>query len=464
MRLGTFTVTCGLAAWMAVTAVDVPAAAQGQDLSRAMERAASVTSPAVVEIFTTSYRPPASGGGTGSLLAPEQSSGSGAIVDAQGYIVTNAHVVQSALRVTVQLPAATAGKSILAAPGRIVPAVIVGIDRETDLAVLKVSAGPLPALEFGDSDGLRPGQIVMAFGSPLRLQNSVSLGIVSAVGRQLEPDSPMIYVQTDASINPGSSGGPLVDLDGKLVGLNTLILSRAGGSDGLGFAAPSNIVRTVYEQIKAHGRVRRGDIGVRAQTLTPELSAGLNLAQQSGALVADVLPNSPAAQAGLRRGDIVVALDGKPMENARQLQVNLYRQFAGTRVTIEVRRDGRTLRLPVMVVERPSPFDGLMSDDPRQHAVPGVNALGVTLDARLMTAVPVLRTQTGVVIVSASPGSAGSRTGGLQSGDVVFGVNRTAVTTIAELRTALAQFKPGDVVVLQIERRGELMYLTVAIE
>ena len=191
------------------------------------------------------------------------------IVDADGYIVTNAHVVTGAQRLRVDIPLPVTGGSILAARSRTVDAAIVGIDLETDLAVIKVEERNLAALPFGDSDELRVGQLVLAFGSPLGLDNSVSLGVVSAIARQLEPESPMVYVQTDASINPGSSGGPLVDLRGRIVGINTLILSQAGGFEGLGFSAPSNIVRTVYEQIRRFGRVRRGDIGVRAQTVTP---------------------------------------------------------------------------------------------------------------------------------------------------------------------------------------------------
>lgn len=441
------------------------AAAQAQDLSRALERAAAVVSPAVVEIFTTSFRP---GEGAVSsaadLIATERGSGSGVIVDPQGFIVTNAHVVRGAQRVTVQLPSPSGGKSILAAAGRIVAATVVGLDLETDLAVLKVDAGPLTPLAFGDSDTLKPGQLVLAFGSPLRLQNSVSMGIVSAVARQLEPDSPMIYVQTDASINPGSSGGPLVDVDGRMVGLNTLIFSRAGGSDGLGFAAPSNIVRTVFEQIKAHGRVRRGDIGVRAQTLTPEIARGLSLDRQSGVIVADVMPASPAARAGVERGDIVLAVDDKPMENSRQLQVTLYRRFAGDRVMLEVLRDGKPLRLPVAIVERPGPFEGLVSSvDARQHLIARLGVLGVDLDPRLAAAIPVLRVSTGVVVVR-SAGVAGVGSAGLQTGDVIFGVNRTGTGNLAALRAALDTFKAGETVVLHVERRGERLYLTVTIE
>ena len=290
-------------------------------VSSAIEATASTAGAAVVEIFTMSYAPTEGRvAGTTDLVRTQRATGSGAIVDASGYIVTNAHVVRGAQRIRVEVPTVPTGGSILGARGRLLDGRIVGLDLETDLAVIKVETTGLPTLTFGDSDDLRAGQIVVALGSPLGFYNSVSLGVVSAVARQLEPESPMVYVQSDAAISSGSSGGPLVDLRGRIVGINTLVASREGAAgEGLGFAAPSNIVRAVYEQLRQHGRVRRGDIGVRPQTLTPVLATGLGLARDHGVVLADVLPGGPAAQAGLRPGDVVVALDGKPMENGRQL-------------------------------------------------------------------------------------------------------------------------------------------------
>ena len=229
---------------------------------------------------------------------------------------------------------------------------------------------------------------MLAFGSPLGLDHSVSLGVVSATARQLEPESPMIYVQTDAAINPGSSGGPLVDLRGRIVGINTLILSQTGGSEGLGFSAPSNIVRTVYEQIRQFGRVRRGDIGVRAQTVTPMLARGLALPRERGVVLADVIPGSPADRAGLRAGDMVLLLDGKPMDNGRQLQVNLYRHVVGDVVALEILRDGRAARFPVAVTERRDL--SFLSDavDARQHMVARLGILGLDLTDQIRQMLP----------------------------------------------------------------------------
>jgi serine protease Do len=436
------------------------------DLSTALETTSRQVGGSVVEIFATAYGP---GEGvtprTADLVATQRSSGSGVIVDKDGYIVTNAHVVAGALRLRVELPMPVTGQSILSARSRSVAGRIVGIDRETDLAVIRVEAQNLPALVFGDSDGLKAGQIVLAVGSPLGLNNSVSLGVVSAIARQLTPESPMIYVQTDASINPGSSGGALVDINGRLMGINTLIASKSGGNEGLGFAAPSNIVKTVYEQIRKNGRVRRGDIGIRAQTITPVLAAGLKLPRDHGVVVADVAPGGAAQRAGLQPGDLVLALDDKVMENGRQLQVGLYRHPFGDVVMLSILRDGKELKMPVAMAERQDPHGELAAaTDARQNMVPRLGILGIGLDRRLAQSLPVIRVSSGVVVASRVTGALDAQEGGLEVGDVIYSVNRNPVAGLAELRSALDGFKPGDPVVLQIERRGQLMYLAFTIE
>ena len=439
--------------------------ATAADLSGALESTARLATPAVVEIFTTSYTandgtvPPA------NLIRPQRGSGSGVIVDASGFIVTNAHVVRGAQQLRVELPSAVEGRSILAAPGRMVDAQVVGLDLETDLAVIKVAGERLPTLAFGDSDDLRMGQLVLAVGSPLGLNNSVSLGIVSAVARQLEPESPMVYVQTDAPINPGNSGGPLVDLRGRLVGINTLLLSQRGGYEGLGFAVPSNIVRTVYEQIRKWGRVRRGSIGIRAQTITPELAAGLGLPRSEGVILSDVVPGSMAQGAGLRIGDIVLTLDGKPMENGRQLQVGLYRHFVGEVVTLEVLRDGQASKFPVAIAERQEPLSNLSaSTDPRQHLVARLGILGMTLDREVAAMIPTLRVRSGVIVLSTTGGAIAMRGEQLQPADIIYAVNRRPVNGLEQLRAALDALKPGETAVLHLDRRGELMFVALTIE
>ena len=261
----------------------------------------------------------------GALLGSQRSTGSGVILSADGFIVTNAHVVDGGRRFTVIVPrpavTGVPGRSALAPVSQEVPATLVGIDLETDLAVLKVALTGLPFARLGNSDSLAQGQVVLAFGSPFGLASSVTMGVISAVGRQLQDEDRMIYIQTDTPINPGNSGGPLVTAEGLVVGINTMIFSQSGGNEGIGFAAPGNIVRFVYEQIRTNGRVRRGEIGVFAQTITPALASGLRLSREWGVVLGDVYPNSPAAKAGLRINDVILSVDGKPMENGRQFDV-----------------------------------------------------------------------------------------------------------------------------------------------
>jgi serine protease Do len=417
--------------------------------------------PSVVQVLASGYTSTPT-----TLLARGEASGSGVIVDAAGWIVTNAHVVENARSVRVDLlqpSAAPGGGSILRPRSRRVPARVVGLDAETDVAVLKVEESGLPALELGDSEALRQGQLVMAFGSPLGLENSASLGVVSAVARQLKPDDPMIYVQTDASINPGNSGGPLVDAAGRMVGLNTMILTQSGGAEGIGFAAPSNIVRAVYEQLRKSGRMRRGVIGVRAQTITPALAAGLGLVLDRGVVLSDVTPGQPAEAAGLRPGDIVTALDGKPMQNARQFDVNLYRRAPGEQVTLSLRRGAQALELPVSVVARPEDTDRFLAMvTPERNLIPRLGVLALELDDELRRAAGPLRGRDGVLVAARAGGADSSDE--LKPGDVVYAVNGVSVLGLSELRSAVGRPAPGEPIVLHVERAGKLMYVVLEVE
>jgi serine protease Do len=439
------------------------------ELSRSFETLAQKVSPSVVQIFVTGYALPDESDRTvGGDPVLERGSGSGVIVSADGYVVTSAHVIENATRIEVELPfAATGGqpgRSILGRRGRMVGAQIVAVDEETDLAVIKLAAQALPALPFGDSDSLRPGQIVLAFGSPLGLSSSVTMGVVSAVARQLTPEDPMIYIQTDAPINPGNSGGALVDTEGRLVGVNTLIFTQSGGNEGIGFAAPSNIVRNIVGQITKFGRVRRGEIGVNAQTITPVLAEALGLPVDNGVILSDVAQGSPAARSGLQPGDIVTALDGKPMENGRQLRINVYAKGAGEQVALDVRRGERTLSVRVPVVERPTETTRLQDLVGQQQAVPTLGLSVLDLTPAIAQVLPQLRRNKGAVIARVAPDAPFSQQGKLLPGDVVYALNGKDVDGAAALGTIAAGLKPLTAAVLQVERQGVLLYVSFRVE
>jgi serine protease Do len=420
-------------------------------LSRSFEQIVARVSPAVVQVHARGLT--------------ERSSGSGVIVDPAGYVVTNAHVVGLARRIQVLVPIpaeeSAPFKSVIKPAGKLAPATLVGLDRETDIAVLKIEGRHIQALPFADSENLRQGQLVFAFGSPFGLENSVSMGIVSSAARQVQPDGPMIYVQTDAPINPGNSGGPLVDASGALVGINTFIVSPSGSSTGVGFAAPSNIVQTVYEQIRKTGAVRRGQIGVIAQTITPALATALELKQDWGVVLADVAPRSAAEAAGLEIKDILLTLEGKTLENARQFGVNIYGR-AGQEVALEILRGSTRLTKRVAVLERPPDREQLLSKL-QGVLVPKLGVLAVDLDEKVTPLLPSLRRFSGVVVVGVTSESAGVADP-LLSGDVIYAVNGAGVASVKELETALAPRTETEPIALQLERGGQLQYAVVELQ
>ena len=438
-------------------------------ISERFEALAQRVSPSIVQILTTGYGPiGAETPTTSTLLGTQRSGGSGVIVDAAGFIVTNLHVVLGARRVRVMLNVSreigVPPHSIIKPQGKTVDARVVGADSETDLAVIKIDEPDLSPLAFADSDALRQGQLVFAFGSPFGLDNSVTMGVVSAVARQRRLDDPMVYVQTDAPINPGNSGGPLVDASGAVVGINTFIVTESGGSEGVGFAAPSNIVRTVIDQIRARGRVRRGVIGVNAQTVTPSMAGGLGLPQDWGVLVGDVYPGSPAAVAGLQIGDIILALDNKPMENARQFDVNLYRHAVGDSVSLDVLRGTERTKVSVAVSERADDPDRFLEMvTPDRNLVPRLGILGIDVDNRIAAMLTNPR-RTGGVLVAAQAADSLSTASGLMPGDVILGVNKQPILGLAGLRTALDTLAPRTPCVVQVQRGPRLMFIAFEIE
>ena len=430
-----------------------------RDFSASLETLSHRVGPCVVQVYSSGYAL-SDVGDTANVVTRQRDTGSGVILSADGYIITNRHVVANARRVQVRLPGTSTGHSILQPGGPLVEARIVGVDRDTDLALLKVNAERLPFLALGDSDTLQQGQVVLAFGNPLGLEDSVSMGVVSSRARQIKPDDTMVYVQTDASINPGNSGGPLVDADGDVMGINTFILSQSGGSEGLGFAIPSNIVSSVYQQLREHGHVHRSEIGVFAQSITPQLAEALRLPRNDGVLLSDVTPDGPAADAGLQVNDIVLTMNGKPMENARQFDVDLYPYRQGQKVKLEVLRGTQTLTIAVPVMNReddPMRFADMV--DPVKSLVPKLGILAIQIDKKIADMVSDLRNPYGLVVAARSgePVYAGDT---LQLGDVIYAANGLPVTSVDALNQAIDSLKETDPLVLQVQRDDQLMYLT----
>jgi serine protease Do len=459
----------------ALAVLGTPAAAQTAQrradlggLSRSLQSVVARVSPAVVQIQVVAYGPLSAGAaGNTSLLGTQRNTGSGVILSPDGFIVTNAHVIEGGRRFLVVLPrpavAEAPNRSVLAPVSLEVPARLVGLDRETDLAVLKVELKQLPFARLGDSDSLAAGEVVLAFGSPFGLTSSVTMGVVSAVARQFRDEDRMIYIQTDTPINPGNSGGPLVSADGVVMGINTLIFSQSGGSEGVGFAAPANIVRFIYDQLRTRGRVRRSQIGVFAQTITPALASGLRLAREWGVVLADVYPNSPAAKAGLRINDVILSVGGKPMENARQFDVNLYGRKPGSTVNLEVRRALQRVNVQVPLVERSDPSDLFREMvTPEKNLVSRLGLLALDLTPELARMIPGVRAEQGVVVAGVTSDSRGEA--GPAPGDVIYGVNGERVTSLANLRSAIQPLGADSTVVLHVGRQGQLRFLAVTLE
>ncbi len=368
-----------------------------------------------------------------------QNLGSGVVVDARhGYILTNHHVIANAEEITVTLR-----------DGRRLRARLVGTDPETDLAVLQVEAEGLTAIPFGDSDRLRVGDFVVAIGNPFGLGQTVTSGIVSALGRSgLGIEGYEDFIQTDASINPGNSGGALVNLRGELVGINTAILSPGGrpGNIGIGFAIPINMARQIMAQLVEYGEVRRGRLGVHVQDLTPELARAFGIRRREGAVITQVAPASPAAKAGLRPGDVVVAVNGRPVRRAADLRNAIGLLRAGTRVRLEVLRNGHR-RVVTAVIEAP-----------RQARVEGERVhprLAGAVLGPIPEGSPPHGRADGVLVLEVAPGSP-AWFAGLRPGDVIVQANRKPVADVDDLRRAV---RGSEALLLNVRRGDGALFL-----
>ena len=467
-----FLVAVATAAFVAILPSEVTAQDRGDNtlrkLNESVEALIKKVSPSVVQIMVTGYGPIESTerGNTALTLGRQRAIGSGFVIDSSGYIVTNAHVVSGAQRVQVVVPEGPPDGSlnaVLSTRTNIVPARVVGVAREIDLALLKIDNVKLTALPLGLYRNIRQGELVLAFGSPEGLRNTVTLGVVSSVARQIDPDSPMAYIQTDAPINPGNSGGPLVNADGEVIGINTFILSQSGGNEGLGFAIPGSIVNVAYQQLRKFGHTHRAQVGIGLQSISPVLAAAMKLPRSYGVILSDVLPNSPAMAAGLHVGDVLLTVDGRLADSVPYVSFRLMSVDAGAKVHLEVLRDNQKLAFDVPVLETPHEMDQIASlADPEKNLVRPLGIIGVEIDQKIAAMTSDLRDPFGILVVARSNEATGDIP--LAAADVIRTLNGQPMTTLERLRAALKSLQPGAPVVLQIQREERLLFVAFTLD
>ncbi len=451
-------------------------------LDQAMEAIAARVTPAVVNIAVTSRAtdedssqnqlqnlPPGFaqffgqgspfGGGQPAQPRIQHGIGSGVIISPDGYIVTNDHVVDGATQIRVTLH-----------DRRIFTGKVVGVDKLTDLAVVKIDASGLPAISWGDSTKLEPGQTVLAFGSPFgSLRFSVTRGIVSAVNRDNpfrdDARKPGGFIQTDAAINPGNSGGPLVDAHGSLIGINTWIITGDGSFAGAGFAIPSQMVKATAEQLIKTGKVEHGYLGISLNDVTPENARFFHMDDASGALVAQVTPDSPASRAGLKTGDVIDELNGSKIINSSALQVGVSELTPGSKITLGVMRDGKQTTVNATVGQYHANTEVASNDSDDNGSASGANTgkLGLavsdlTAQARQQLNVP--DSVHGVVIQNVRPGSPADDAA-LQPGDLILEINRQPASSASEFVNEVHKSPAGKDMLLLIWNKGNATYLTL---
>ncbi len=461
------------AAGVAATPLDDRSVAALTSLDQAMESVAARVTPSVVNIAVTSKGSPEQAvsdddrqgmpPGLEQFFGQSQPQrpqplqhgvGSGVIISPDGYIVTNNHVVDGAVQVQVTLH-----------DRRTMNARVVGVDKLTDLAVLKINATDLPSIAWGDSTKLQPGETVLAFGSPFGyFRFSVTRGIVSALDRpnpySNDPRKPGDFIQTDAAINPGNSGGPLVNARGELVGIDTFIVSESGSFAGAGFAIPSQIVHSVAEQLMKSGSVQHGYLGMSMNDVTPDNARFFNLHDASGAIVSAVVPNSPASRAGLRRGDVIRQLNGENIVDGSALQVAVSEETPGTNITLGILRNGNPQTLDLTVGEyHANAQEASDSDEAASHGAKiGVGVIDLSPDVRQQLQVP--DQVQGIAVQSVRPGSP-AEDAGLAPGDVILEVNRKAVTSAEQFVGAVHANPPGNDMLLLVWSQGNTSYRTI---
>lgn len=376
--------------------------------------------------------------------------GSGVIVTADGYILTNNHVVENADEINVTLSSFEEYEATL-----------IGRDPKSDVALLKIKPRKdLQAVTFGNSDGLRVGEWVLAVGNPFGLQQTITAGIVSAKGRSINNESYGNFIQTDASINPGNSGGPLFNRNGEMVGLNTAIFSRTGGNIGIGFAIPVNMAKNVFTQLKEHGKVSRGWLGVMIQQVTAELAESFNLDRPIGALVGQVIPDSPAEKAGLKAGDVIISYNGKEVSQMTMLPAMVANTNVGAEAKIELIRDGKKMRLTVEI--------GLLEEE--EAVLAGAETgtskeLGMTvqeLTAKLAESLGTDETE-GVIVTDVEPDSSAAEAG-IRRGDIILEINRKKIVSVADYKKAIQAAEEKKTILLLVQRDQNTRFFVIEMD
>lgn len=377
----------------------------------------------------------------------ERGLGSGVIVNPDGYILTNNHVIDGASDIKVAL-----------ADKRELKARLIGADPKTDIALLKVEETNLPTLGFADSSQVQVGDIALAIGNPFGIGKTVTMGIISATGRgNLGIEDYEDFIQTDAAINPGNSGGALINTRGELIGINTAILSRAGGNQGVGFAVPGNMARAVMNQLSKGGKVVRGYIGTSIQDVTPEVAKAFGLSEARGALVSDVSESGPAAKAGIVKGDVITALNGQPVVDNRELRLKISQMAPGTPVKLKLFRDGKEREVAVTLGELPAEKQAAEAEQSPESSREGISVEGLT--PQILRQLELPATTNGVLVSNVQEGSAAADAG-LRRGDVIQEVNRKPVGSVTEFRQAIKLAGKNSVLLL-VNRGGQTRFVAI---